>query len=402
MLQDYDIIFQTALAILSAIITGGFVLIYVELSNKKARETDNYEQLMRPFMHKLSAYFRFVSWCQTKIRIPREGLLGGEREFKKVLDELASYGGRAIISGGDYRVNSFSAEQLYNISTNKINHLWYLVDNEHSCNLEWDSTKYFNVDYIRKELYEINPQYRDLPITLDSFIKVSAEFHTEIYQMIEADTEIHETRMRLLKLHTRFTTVSMSSALLLLCSILLFNIPGWFIQIATIAILFCLFLCLLLVGTDYSVQVKWYNRITEITQNKTEKMKKVFSYRLLEPIGLTFLLAAFCWQNTSKEYLYVQQLIYQSNIDNVVIAAADLVASQAFRDTANYKGEMISNYNPEAVYKATSQIYTDQARLLELTDQHRKYYFWQIISYVLGSVFIVIEKTISAIKNSKE
>nr|WP_321376003.1 hypothetical protein [uncultured Bacteroides sp.] len=110
MIQNYATIYQTALAILAAIITGGFVLIYVELSNKKTREMDNYEQLMRLFMHKLSAYLRFVSWCQTKIRIPKTNLKGSEKEFKQVLDYLASLGGHAIVSDGDYRVNSFTAD----------------------------------------------------------------------------------------------------------------------------------------------------------------------------------------------------------------------------------------------------------------------------------------------------
>lgn len=67
---------------------------------------------MRPFMHKLSSYFRYVSWSKNKIRYPRVGQLGGERMFKSIIDELSGYGGRAIVSGGDYHVKSFTAEQF--------------------------------------------------------------------------------------------------------------------------------------------------------------------------------------------------------------------------------------------------------------------------------------------------
>lgn len=264
MLQDYTNIFSTALAILSAIITGGFVLIYIELSNKKSRETDNYEQLMRPFMHKLSAYFRFVSWSKTKIKIPKDKQSDGDKEFKEVLNQLAIYGSRAIVSGGDYRVNSFTAKQLYNISANMINHLWYLTQHKHRCKPQWDFARDFNDEFIKKELEEINPKYKNLPLSLDNFIKVSAEFHVEIYQKVESDIEIHESRMWLLNHHTRFATFSFICVLLLLCAMLLFNIPAWIIQASTIMVLLLLMICLLLLGLDYSTQIKFYNKLFKL------------------------------------------------------------------------------------------------------------------------------------------
>lgn len=262
MLQDNDtIIYSTALAILTAIITGGFVLVYIELSNKMMREADSYEQLMRPFMHKLSAYFRFVSWSKSKISISKDNLLGGEEEFQQLLNQLASYGSRTIISGGDYQVSSFSAKQLYDICSNKINHLWYLTHHKHCCNLIWDSTTDFDNQYIQKELFEINPVYKDLPLTIDTFINVSAEFYAEIYQLYETDTEIHESKRWLWKHHSRFVTCSFCGVILLLSSMLMFYIPAWLIQLFTILVLLLLTTCILLVGVDYSKQIKWYNQL---------------------------------------------------------------------------------------------------------------------------------------------
>ena len=60
-----------ALATLTSIITGGFVLVFVEIGNRKNRENDKHEQVMFPFMHKLSAYFRFMSWCSGYIIYPK-------------------------------------------------------------------------------------------------------------------------------------------------------------------------------------------------------------------------------------------------------------------------------------------------------------------------------------------
>lgn len=42
---------QIVLTILSSIITGGFVLVFVEIGNRKNRENDKYEHIMYPFMH---------------------------------------------------------------------------------------------------------------------------------------------------------------------------------------------------------------------------------------------------------------------------------------------------------------------------------------------------------------
>lgn len=86
-----------ALAILTSIITGGFVLVLVEIGNRKNRENDRHEQIMRPFMHRLSAYFRFVSWSRSYIEYPKEKD-GYEEEFKKLVERIGDYGGRAIMS----------------------------------------------------------------------------------------------------------------------------------------------------------------------------------------------------------------------------------------------------------------------------------------------------------------
>lgn len=396
MLQGYDTIFPAALTILSAVITGGFVLIYVELSNKKTRETDNYEQLMRPFMHKLSSYFRFVSWCKVKIRVKIDEQKGGEKEFMQILKKLAHYGRSAIISGGDYRVNSFTADQLYDISTNKINHLWYLTQHTHSCNLIWDSEFDSSEEYIKKELEEINHKYKNLPLSLDSFIKVSSEFHTNIYQMVEADTMIHRDRMWLLNHHTRFVSFSFTCVLLLLGAMLLFHLPALLIQVATIVILILLMICLLLVGLDYTTQIKCYNKLHEFLNRNNIRMKLNFTYRLFEPLGFLLLLSAFCWQNISNEYKNQQQRIYQSKIDDVLIHAADLVASGAFRDTINYRGELHINFNPEFVVKATSAANKNKESISALYEIYQKYHWYQAILYILGSVLVVVGKSIQA------
>lgn len=79
------------LSILTSIITGGFILVFVEIGNRKNRENDRYDQIMRPFMHKLSSYFRFLSWCSHHIIYPSK-LNAYEQEFKRLVEEIGRYG----------------------------------------------------------------------------------------------------------------------------------------------------------------------------------------------------------------------------------------------------------------------------------------------------------------------
>lgn len=111
------------LTILTSIIAGGFVLVFVEIGNRKNRENDRYDQIMQPFMHKLSSYLRFLSWSGIHIKYPTV-LNCYEDEFKNLVESIGRYGGCAITSGGDYGVGYFSAKQLHKICSD-INNIWY-------------------------------------------------------------------------------------------------------------------------------------------------------------------------------------------------------------------------------------------------------------------------------------
>lgn len=189
---------QIALAILTSIITGGFVLVLVEIGNRKNRENDWHEQIVRPFMHRLSAYFRFVSWSRSHIVYPKP-LNDYERFFKNLVEKIGGYGGQAITSGGDYGIGYFTASQLDDIA-NDINNIWYWHDKMNPCRLTWDTR--MEGDFIRKELREVNPIYVGQPENVDWVAKVSGEFYTDIYQPIEYETYRHEAFMKQYRRHT--------------------------------------------------------------------------------------------------------------------------------------------------------------------------------------------------------
>lgn len=253
---------SAVLTILSAIITGGFVLIFVEIGNRKNRENDRYEQLIRPFMKKLSSYFRFVNWCETSILYPSlKDRSPIELEFKDLVHELGVYGGHSIVSGGDYSIDDFSAEELYNLGYNKINHVWYLHDHMRPCRLSWNVNFKHNERYIKKELAIINPEYLNDEINFDMLIRVSADFLTDIYQPIETETYYHVAYQRLFRNQSIFVSVNLLLVLLMLCLMLCVTLPVWLLKLSTILIV-CLFaMSLVLLGVDAKKQIMWLNKL---------------------------------------------------------------------------------------------------------------------------------------------
>lgn len=258
-----------ALSILTSIITGGFVLVLVEIGNRKNRENDRYELLMHPFMHKLSAYFRFISWCKSHIIYPPT-LNDRESNFKALVNKIGEYGGKSIVAGDDYGIDRFNAEELYNI-TFDINNIWYWHDKMHPNRLDLDNAG-LGTEFIKKELKEINPLYVELPISIDSVAKVSAEFYTDIYQPIEYETYRHERYVKFYNKQTFIICNFVCFVLFLLVLMLCCELPKSFLQRSTVAAVVMLLCSLLMLAIDVKTQLKWISIASNyITNNKVFK-----------------------------------------------------------------------------------------------------------------------------------
>ena len=256
----YTEIQPIALAILTSIITGGFVLVFIEIGNRKNRNSDRRDQVMTTFMHKLSSFFRFISWCSSSIIFPKQ-LDEKEKHFKILLDKMDKYGAKLIISGGDYGVDEFSANELYGIA-NDINNIWYWHDKMNPCLLSWDnSCCSMNAELINKELKEISPAYLSNHLNVDLIAKVSGDFFVDIYQPIEYESFRYEEYQGHYNRFTRFVCVFFTFALLILCLMLFAKLPVLFLQISIVCVVFMLTLSLIMLSVDVKKQLKWRNRI---------------------------------------------------------------------------------------------------------------------------------------------
>ena len=278
--MDSSTVQNILLSILNSIITGGFILVFVEIGNRKNRENDRHDQIMRPFMHKLSSYFRFLSWCRSHLKYPKE-LNEKEKEFKRLFEELSRYGEKAIHSGGDYGIEDFSAKKLDDICF-KINNIWYWRDRMHPCNISWDNKLTGSENYIAKELKEFFPNYLTLAKDINLISKVSGDFYTDIYLLIKDTTYLHEAYMGHFKRQLICVTIFAVFVLTILVTMLFVTLSIGVMQIAGILVVLSLVLCLLLLGVDIKTQIKYYYKFC----NKIIEQRKSI-VKILTKIGLS-------------------------------------------------------------------------------------------------------------------
>lgn len=256
----YTEIQPIALAILTSIITGGFVLVFIEIGNRKNRNSDRHEQIMTTFMHKLSSFFRFVNWCHSSIIYPKE-LDEKEKSFKGLVDEMDRYGSKLIMSGGDYGVDEFSAKELYRIA-HAINNIWYWHDKMNPCQLTWDMhCGAMNAELIKKELKEISPIYLSNQLNVDLVARVAGDFFVDIYQPIEYETFRYETHQEHYNRFTRYVSAFFALVLLILCLMMFVELPVLLLQASTVCVVLMLILSLIMLSVDVKIQLKWRNRV---------------------------------------------------------------------------------------------------------------------------------------------
>ena len=182
-------------------------------------------------------------------------------DFKKLVTRVGDYGGKAIISGGDYDIRHFSAKKLDEICS-YINNIWYHHDKMNPCNLIWEDYSLGETDFIAKELKDIFPQYLASPKNVKLVSKVSGEFYSDIYQPIKYETYRHEAYIRLFKWQTIIVSVAVALVLITLLLMLFIILPVWAMRLAGVMTVLLLALSLMLLAIDMNKQVKWMNRLT--------------------------------------------------------------------------------------------------------------------------------------------
>jgi hypothetical protein len=220
------------ISILAALLTGGFLMIFIESQKVAGSVADRFHFVMNPFFRSFSNYVKFISSFKTcftfKVTKDSEYI----KRLKDNVDTVAGLGGKSIVSGRDYPADYFTAKELDSICKT-INNIWYLIDGKQNYidkHLDFDSrhAQMFS-EQSKNYLEAISPKYKEMPLTKDTLANVSGNFFVEIYQPIQHILPQYEFWQRkekefkiLILVTIIFTLVTMMLILLLSC-----YIPMW-------------------------------------------------------------------------------------------------------------------------------------------------------------------------------
>lgn len=212
------------ITILTALLTGGFLMLFIENQQTTTYVIERLHQRMNPFFHSFTNYVKFVSsfepcysWgkCTTSYM----------KNMKQCVEEISKYGGKAIISGQNFSIYSFSAKELDSICE-KINGIWYYEDKNKSDfneNVDFDENHANNFgEYSLEYLRGISPKYNSVRLTKPLLPKVSGDFYVDLYQPIQNVLHEYEFWMEEEKYFKLLAFVTISVNILFMLVILMF------------------------------------------------------------------------------------------------------------------------------------------------------------------------------------
>lgn len=166
------------ITILTALLTGGFLMLFIENQQITTYVIERLHQRMNPFFHSFTNYVKFVSSFESCFSW-KKCTTSNMKSMKQCIEDISKYGGKAIISGQDFSIYSFSATELDSICE-KINGIWYYEDkniSDFNDNVSFDENHAKNFgEYSLEYLRGISPKYNHERLTKSLLPKVSGDF----------------------------------------------------------------------------------------------------------------------------------------------------------------------------------------------------------------------------------
>lgn len=214
---------EIAVSILTSLLTGGFILFFIENQNAEKEVVSRFNSIMKPFYNKLTKYLIYVNWSKSVIQYdnPKTAYIS---ELIPIMDELSRMAGTSIISGSDIPVmKAIHIDKL----CEKINQIWTVYDKgwivrDHISIDKGNGYDYW-VNLIKESLTAYNPKYNNMEINIDLLPKVSGEFYVEVWQPVQNITYEYEYWQKKRRFSHYFLLSSIVLMILALIVILLFS-----------------------------------------------------------------------------------------------------------------------------------------------------------------------------------
>lgn len=213
------------ITILTALLTGGFLMLFIENQQTTTYVIERLHQRMNPFFHSFTNYVKFVSSFKSCFSW-KKCTTSYMKSMKQCVEEISKYGGKAIISGQDFSIYSFNATELDSICE-KINGIWYYEDkniSDFNNNVGFDENHAKNFgEYSLEYLKGISPKYNRERLTKSLLPKVSGDFYVDIYQPIQNVLHEYEYWMKKDKYFKNLSFVTISGNILFMLVLLMFH-----------------------------------------------------------------------------------------------------------------------------------------------------------------------------------
>ena len=171
-----------AVTILTSMIIGGCLIILVENQHIKGEIVSRYNNIMRPFYHKLALYAKFAQQCMFALEaVDDEG-----KQYQKLLEDKArkikELAVTAITTGKD---NPYLNAKKLDSICNDINGIWYCFDRNYDMYSHLKFSNKFLIEKVRNSLIEYDRSLLNEPINLYLLSKVSGDFFVREWQPID-------------------------------------------------------------------------------------------------------------------------------------------------------------------------------------------------------------------------
>ena len=213
---------EIACNILTTLLTGGFVLLFIEILHLEKDVINNFRSTMLPYYNKLSHYVRYahyyrvsLSRCETNLAI----------DIMKHIDNICKLCNEALPFGAEL---DFKSDYELKEINHSLHELWELLDNNRYFTIE-GATFNFS-DTADDALATLNPELvRGAEHNLCLFHQVSGDLYSKTWQPVQYCTENYEYWQKLIIHFRRMSLISIGISLtsLIIIFILYENIPYW-------------------------------------------------------------------------------------------------------------------------------------------------------------------------------
>lgn len=176
---------QVAVDILTALLTGGFLLFFIEVMHIESDVNQQFKAIMNPFYHKLSKLMVFISYMNSSLSIKTPC----ERWTKlmKDIDYIRRTGVVPCSSGRD--VPYMDSEKLSTLCE-IINDVWHQLESStFRSQIVVDGGL---LEHAKEGLLEVYPEYAAQAMSVDVLHRATGNFYIDYWQPVESCTSNYE------------------------------------------------------------------------------------------------------------------------------------------------------------------------------------------------------------------